>query len=119
LAAPNLKTPTTINGKTATYAVTATLAAALSNAAASGKALKINSIYAANIDGTNSADIDVSVYNGTTDSYIAKGITVPPKATQLLASREGYFYLEEGISLRAKASAASALTLIIGYEDIS
>ena len=37
MAAPNLKSPTTITGKTARYAVTASLAAALSNSAASGK----------------------------------------------------------------------------------
>lgn len=119
MAAPNLKAPTTITGKTQVYAATTTLAAALSNAAASGKALKVNSIYVANIDGTAAADVDVSIYNGTTDSYIAKGITVPAKATQLVTSREGYFYLEEGISIRVKASAANALAVIIAYEDIS
>ena len=42
MSAPNLKSPTTITGKTARYAVTASLAAALSNASSSGKALKIN-----------------------------------------------------------------------------
>jgi len=119
MAAPNLKAPTSITGKTARYAVTATLAAALSNAAASGKVLKINSIFCANVDGTNAADISVSIYDGTNDRYLAKTITVPADATQILSTKETYFYLEEGDSLRALASAASDLELVIGYEEIA
>lgn len=119
MAAPNLKSPTTITGKTARYAVTATLANALANSAASGKAFKINSVYCANVDGAAAADIDLTIYDGTTDFYLAKTIVVPADATQLLVTREGYLYLEEGNSLRAKASAASDLELVIGYEEIS
>jgi hypothetical protein len=119
MAAPNLKSPTTITGRTARYSVTTTLAAALSNSAASGKVLKINSVYCANVDGTNAADIDLTIYNGSTDTYQAKTIAVPARATQLLVTREGYIYLEEGDSLRAKASAVSSLQLVIGYEEIS
>ena len=119
MAALNLKNPTTITGRTARYAVTTSLAAALSNSAASGKALKINSIFCANVDGVNIADISVSIYDGTTDRYIAKTISVPADATQVLSTKETYFYLEEGDSIRALASAVSDLELIIGYEEIS
>jgi hypothetical protein len=119
MTAPNLKSPTTLTGKTARYAVTATIGAALSNAAASGKVLKINSIFCANVDGANSADISVSIYDGATDRYIAKTIAVPADATQILSTKDTYFYLEEGDSIRALASAASDLELVIGYEDIS
>jgi len=119
VAAPNLKSPTTITGKTARYAVTATLANALANSAASGKAFKINSVYCANVDGSVAADIDLTIYDGTTDFYLAKTIAVPADATQMLVTRDAYFYLEEGDSLRAKASAASDLEIVIGYEEIS
>jgi hypothetical protein len=119
MAAPNLKNPTTITGRTARYAVTTSLAAALSNSAASGKVLKINSIFCANVDGVNAADISVSIYDGTTDRYIARTISVPADATQVLSTKETYFYLEEGDSIRALASAAGDLELVIGYEDIS
>lgn len=119
MAAPNLKSPTTIIGKTDGYAVTTSLAAALTNSAASGKVLKINSVYCANVDGTNNADISLTYYNGTTDFYLAKTITVPADATQVLVTRDAYIYLEEGDSLRAVASAASDLELVIGYEEIS
>jgi len=119
MTAPNLKSPTTITGKTARYAVTASLANALANSAASGKVFKINSIFCANVDGTNPADISVSIYNGTTDFYLAKTLTVPADATQIISSKDTYFYLEEGDSIRALASAASALELVIGYEEIT
>ena len=119
MAAPNLKSPTTITGKTARYAVTASLANALANSAASGKVLKINSIFCANVDGTNAADISVSIYDGSTDRYLAKTIAVPANATQIISTKETYFYLEEGDSIRALASAVSDLELVIGYEDIS
>jgi hypothetical protein len=119
MAAPNLKAPTSITGKTARYAVTTSLAAALSNAAASSKVLKINSIFCANVDGTNAADISVSIYDGTNDRYLAKTISVPADATQIISTKDTYFYLEEGDSIRALASAASDLELIIGYEEIA
>ena len=119
MAAPNLKSPTTITGKTARYSVTTTLTAALSNSAASGKVFKINSVYCANIDGTNTANIDLAIFNGSTDTYLAKTILVPANATQLLVTREGYIYLEEGDSMRALASANSRLQLVIGYEEIN
>jgi len=118
MAAPNLKSPTTITGRTARYAVGSGLATAISGVP-SGSVYKINSIFCANVDGTNAADISVSIYNGTTDFYLAKTIAVPADATQIISSKETYFYLEEGDSIRAIASAASDLELVIGYEDIS
>jgi hypothetical protein len=119
MTAPNLKNPTTITGKTVGYAVTDSLSAALTNSAASGKVFKINSIFCANVDGVNAADISVSIYDGSTDRYIAKTIVVPADATQVLCTKETYFYLEEGDSLQAVASAAGDLDLVIGYEEIS
>jgi hypothetical protein len=119
MAAPNLKSPITITGITVGYAVTTSLAAALSNSAASGKVLKINSVYCANVDGAAAADISLTYYNGTTDFYLAKTIAVPADATQVLVTREAYIYLEEGDSLRAQASATSDLELVISYEEIS
>ena len=119
MAAPNLKVVENILGKTEGYAVTTNLAAALSNGAASGKVFKINSVYCANVDGTAAADITLEHYNGTTGFKLANTITVPADATQVLVTREAYIYLEEGHSLRAQASAAGDLELVISYEDIS
>lgn len=119
MAAPNLTAPTSVIGKTARYAVTTTLAAALSNGASSNKVFKINSVYCSNVDGVASADITLTIFNGTTDFRVAFTIAVPPDSTQMLVSRDAYIYLEEGDSLRAQASANGDLELVIGYEDIS
>ena len=122
MAAPNIKSGTsvtTVTGKTVGYAVTTSMAAALSNGAASGKVLKVNSVYCANVDGTSAADITLEHFNGTTAFKLASTITVPADATQVLVTREAYIYLEEGHSLRAQASAAGDLELVISYEDIS
>jgi hypothetical protein len=122
MAAPNIKSGssvTTVTGKTVGYAVTTSMAAALSNGSSSGKVLKINSVYCANVDGAAAADITLEHYDGTTGFKIANTIAVPADATQVLVTREAYIYLEEGHSLRAVASAASDLELVISYEDIS
>ena len=118
MAAPNLKNPTTIIGKTARYAVGSGLATAISGVP-SGSVYKINSIFCANVDGTSAADISVSIYDGSTDFYLAKTIAVPADATQIISTKETYFYLEEGDSIRATGSHVSRLELVIGYEDIS
>jgi hypothetical protein len=120
MAAPNIKNPTTITGKTARSGITTTAVVGIvTNSSGSNKVLKINSIFCANVDGVNAADISVSIYDGSTDRYIAKTIAVPADATQVLSTKETYFYLEEGDSIRALASAASDLDLVIGYEEIS
>ena len=122
MAAPNIKSPatlTTVTGKTAIYNCTATLAAALSNASSSGKVLKVTAIRAANVDGTNSVDLDLSHYRGTTHTYIAYKVTIPAASTLLPLSREEYLYLEEGDAIYAKASTAAKIDLLISYEDIS
>jgi len=119
MALPNLKNPTTITGKTARYAVTASLATALA-APGTGKTFKINSIFCANVANPDAAvDISVSIYDGATDYYIARTISVPADATQVISSKDTYFYLEEGDSLRAVANTASGVVLVVGYEEIS
>ena len=118
MTAPNLKNPTTITGKTARYAVTATIGTALA-APGTGKVFKINSIFCANVDGTNPADISVSIYDGSDHRYIAKTITVPADATQIISSKDTYFYLEEDRSIYAECNDASDLQLVISYEEIS
>jgi hypothetical protein len=119
MAAPNLKQPSLVTGETIGYAVGTTLADALVNPAASGKVLKINAVYCANVDGALPAKIDLLWRRSGVDTYLAKLMSVPAGATQVLVAREAYIYLKEGDSLRAKADAAGDLELTISYEDIS
>ena len=120
MAAPNLKNTTTVTGKTARVGITTTaVVGILTNSAASNKVLKVNSIFAANVNGTVASDITVSIYNGSSDTYLAYTISVPADATQVISTKETYFYLEEGDSIRATAGTASAINLVVGYEEIS
>lgn len=119
MAAPNLKSPTTITGKTAVYAVTASLASVLTNSAASGKVFKVNCIRAANIDGSSPQDISITFYRSTVDTYLAKSVSVPVRSVYIALAKDEYIYLEEGDALRAQATATSKHELTITYEEIT
>ena len=122
MTAPNLRNPNNIIGKTSvTQSVSTTSSPPtpyLSNGASSNKVFKINSIFAANKNGTNSSTISVSIFNGSVDTWIAYTINVPADATQVLSTKETYFYLEENCSIRAFAGTASHIDLIISYEEL-
>lgn len=119
MTAPNLKTPTSILGRTAAYSVTATLAAALSNASGSGKVLKVNVVRAANSHATDDAVLSVTHYRSSTDTYLARDFAVPVNTTLVLSDKNEFIYLEEGDSIRAVADAVSKVDLTITYEEIS
>ncbi len=122
MAAPNIVNVTSILGKTAYDADVATSqSATLTNAASSNKLLKINTIVAANIDGTNDADITVYVTtaSATTALYhLAKTITVPADSSLVITSKDTSFYLEEDRAIRALASAAGDISLMVSYEEL-
>lgn len=120
MTAPNLVSPTTITGKTARVSITTTSSVTiLTNSSSSNKVLKINTIFAANVDGNQSANITLFVNDGSTDVHIAKTILVPPSSTQVICQKDTYFYMEEGHTMKATASAANDIDLIVGYEEIS
>ena len=122
MAAPNIVNVTSIIGKTAYDAfVSTSQSITLQNAASSNKVLKINTILAANRDGTN--DADITVYVTTTGSttalfYLAYTITVPADSTLVITSKDTSFYLEEDRAIRANASNSSDISLMISYEEM-
>lgn len=124
MAAPNLASLTTITGKTAAVTLSTTNATTiLSNASGSNKVFKINSLFVANIDGTNNVDITVSYYTGAnlggTAFRLTSTILVPADATLIVIGKDTQIYLEENTSIGATASAASDATIVCSYEDIS
>lgn len=124
MAAPNLLSPTTINGKSVTVDLTTTSATSiLSNAASSGKVLKINALYVANVDGTATAEITINYYSaaalGGTATQICSTVAVPADATLVVIDKDAYIYLEENTSLGATAGTANDLKVVCSYEDIS
>lgn len=123
MANPNIVSVASIYGKTVYDTdVSNTAASLVSNAASSGKILKINSLIIANIDGTNSADITVTLRNAagsSTYSTLASTIAVPNDATLVVISKDTAIYLEEDMSLYVLASAAGDLSATCSYEEIS
>jgi hypothetical protein len=123
MAAPNIVGVTTITGKT-TYLTLANTneTELISNAASTGKVLKINSINVANIDGTNAADISVTIYtaaSGGTGHKIANTISVPADSSLVVIDKASSIYLEEDKRITVQASAANDLAVVCSYEEIS
>ena len=125
MANPNIINATSILGKIVYDTdVSNTAASLVSNAASSGKILKINSLTIANIDSAatpQSADITVTIENAagsTTYSTLAKNIAVPAYATLVVISKDTSIYLEEDMSIWLQASAAGDLSATCSYEEI-
>jgi|TARA_E500000178_G_C17005639_1_gene747975 hypothetical protein len=122
MANPNIINATSILGRTVyDTTVSNTLTSLVSNASSSGKIFKINSLIIANIDGTNAADITVTLRNtsATLLSTIANTVSVPADATLVVISKDTSIYLEENMRLYVQASAASDLSATCSYEEIS
>ena len=124
MAAPNIVDVTTITGKTAVVSLSTTNATEIvSNAAASGKVFKINSLVVSNVDGTSAADITVSYYSedniGGTATEIVSTVSVPADASLVVIDKNSSLYLEEDRSIGATAGTASDLKVIASYEEIS
>jgi hypothetical protein len=124
MAAPNIVNVTSILGiTTAVELTTTTVTTFLSNAAASNKVFKINTIIASNIDGSSSADITVKYHlaaaGAGTSIALANTITVPASASLVIIGKDNPIYLEENRSLTAQASAANDIAIVCSYEDIS
>lgn len=124
MAAPNIVGVTTITGKTFTVSLADTSVTTLiNNTADSGKVMKVNSIIVANDDGTNAADITISIYPQAsqvgTPVELASTISVVADSTLVVIDRASSFYLEEDKTLTATASAGGDLNVIVSYDEIS
>lgn len=131
MAAPNLLGLTTGTGKTTYYTPSGTTAVVLlTNAAASGKVLKINQIVAANVNGTSAVDTTVSIYtngsvaqgsapSGGTAYPIASTIAVPADASLIISDKTTQIYLEENTCISVTSGTASGITYTVSYEELS
>lgn len=124
MANPNIVNVAAIYGNTSTTSLTTTSATSIvSNASASGKVYKINSIVVANVDGTSAADITINIYSaaalGGTATAIASTISVPADATLIVTDKTTSFYLLEDRSIGATAGAANDLVVTCSWEEIN
>ena len=127
MANPNIVSVSSIKGESVGYNLTATTTTTLMTVS-SDKLIKINRITVANVDGTNAADVTLSVTksNFTSDGvtnfdtsgtfHIAKTVSVPADATLVLLDTP--IYLMEADVLKGGASAASDIDLFVSYEVI-
>ena len=123
MAAPNLISPTAIYGKTATVKLTTTSATSIvNNSASSNKVLKINALYAVNVNGVTNAELTINLYSaaslGGTATPICSTITVPADASIVVIEKNAYIYLEEDRSIGAIASTANDINIVCSYEEI-
>ena len=125
MANPNIVSVTSIKAGNAGWNLSSTLTATLLTVDAD-KILKINSIICSNVDGTNSATLNLYVdgmgsgASGVTTTgadatvYLAKTMAVPADATLVILNTP--IYLMENDILKGGASAASDLDLFVSYE---
>jgi len=86
---------------------------------AADKLIKINSIIIANIDGSNSVDIDVAInHHDHGRHYLAKTVSVPADSTLVVIGKDSPVYLEEGDELEANAGADNDADICISYEEL-
>jgi hypothetical protein len=124
MTAPNIVNVTTITGKTNVVSLTTTSATlVVENPVSSNKVFKINSLVVSNVDGTNAADITVSLYSedniGGTATEIVSTVSVPADASLVVIDKNTSIYLEEDKSIGATAGSASDLKVVVSYEEIS
>lgn len=124
MANPNIVNVASILGENSSTSLTSTSATSIvSNAASSGKVLKINTLIVSNVDGTNACDITINKYSaaalGGTAFAIASTISVPADASLIVVDKTTSIYLKENESIGAIAGTANDLVVTCSWEDIS
>lgn len=119
MAAPNVVNVSTITAKSTGLLATTSAVALLSNAASSGKVLKINTLLFSNIAGSSASATVYVIKNATTTVYLAYGIACPATSSLVVLSKDTSIYLEENDVLYILASAISSLHAFCSYEEIS
>ena len=133
MAAPNIVNVTTITGVTTFHAGIAVttggkgtlgITTVVSNAASSGKVLKINSLVAASIGSTTGVTLQYfnHVNHVSAASTVSIGMTmaVPTFSTLAIITKDNSVYLEENTSLGIFAQPLTGtIDVVCSYEEIS
>ena len=133
MAAPNIVNVTTITGVTTFHAGIAVttggrgalgITTVVSNAASSGKVLKINSLVAAGIAATTGVTLQYfnNINHVSASSTVSIGMTlsVPTFSTLAIITKDNSVYLEENTSLGIFAQpVAGTIDVVCSYEEIS
>ena len=129
MAAPNIVNVATITGVTTWKAGISTLpgtpSVVVSNAASSGKVIKINSLVAVSVGSTTG--VTVKLYTEAAGAgasvAIADTISVPENSSLAVISKETSLYLEENKSIAVYrqdlGGQTGSIDVVCSYEDIS
>ena len=129
MAAPNIVNVSTITGVTTWKAGISTLpgtpSVVVSNAASSGKVIKINSIVAVAVGATTG--VTVKLYTEAAGAgasvAIADTMSVPENSSLAVISKETSLYLEEDKSIAVYrqdlGGQTGSIDVVCSYEDIS
>lgn len=104
--------------KTSLQKMGTTVSAVVVNPSESGVVLKVSSLFISN---TTASDVeaDIEVLRGSTSYNILKSGVIPAgKTLSAFISKDVGVYLEEGDSLRLRASDADSLDAVCSYEEI-
>lgn len=130
MATPNILTATSIYGRTVYLTPSVnTSVVLLANIPQSGQLFKINSIVAANSDGTNAVNATISIYsNGAVAQNAAptggfaypllSTVSVPANASLIAVDKSTTIYIEENTSLVVTSGSANKITYVVSYEVI-
>ena len=131
MAAPNIVNVATITGITTRIAGISTeilgagISTVVTNAAASGKVLKINSLVATAIGDTTGISVylydSASAHGGAGSTVsLATTMTVPLYSSLAVIDKSNTIYLEEDTQIGVRAqSNAGDIDVVCSYEDIS
>ena len=133
MAAPNIVNVTTITGVTTFHAGIAVttggkgalgITTVVSNAASSGKVLKINSLVAASIGSTTGVTLQYfnAVNHASAASTVSIGMTmaVPTFSTLAIITKDNSVYLEENTALGIFAQPnTGTIDVVCSFEEIS
>tara|TARA_B100000212_G_scaffold337454_1_gene312335 strand:- start:1032 stop:1397 length:366 start_codon:yes stop_codon:yes gene_type:complete len=119
MATPNLVNVTSVTPFTINGAVTTSNQDIIDVTAETCR--KINTIIIANIDGTNSATVSISIStdNGSSSYSIASTVAVPADSTLIVIDKNSQLYLDETDILKIQGSANNDLEYTVSGEILN
>jgi hypothetical protein len=113
---PNLLSLTQVNGKTTATNIGTAVTVLLSNSLASGKSIKLNSMYVANVDNTTNARISVDFYRSSVSIRLVDRMQIAPGDSLIAMDKNSSIYLEEGDSLRCYSDQLNLIHVTVSYD---
>lgn len=121
---PNINDTTkNITGYTTAVVVLSSNTLVLDNPDASGKLMRVTSLYVSNTNLALTREVTVKYYNGEnlggSAFSIASTISIPSDSTLVTISKDAPIYLRENSSLGAMSNVDNDLNIVVSYEEIS